>query len=70
MPFPYEHPSYILRRIESQNEQLRKVAKDLDSIDVTDPEALRETLKKIAKGVADISLATGSLTRWVHTHVR
>jgi hypothetical protein len=63
--FPQEHPTYILRRLEAQNTRLRKLAKELDQVDLSDPEAMRKTLHTISTGMAEIATATGSLAGWI-----
>jgi hypothetical protein len=63
--FPNEHPAYVQRRLEAQNVALRRLAKQMETVDVADPAELRKTIAAVAAGMAEICVATGSLAQWV-----
>jgi len=64
--FPNEHPGYVLRRLEHQKTELKKLAVGLEAIDATDPTAMKDAMQQIASGLAEVASATGSLAQWMN----
>lgn len=63
--FPNEHPGYVLRRLEHQKTELKKLATTIEKIDPADPVAMQDALLQIATGLAEVASATGSLAQWM-----
>jgi hypothetical protein len=64
--FPNEHPGYVLRRLEHQKTELKKLATQLETIDATDPAAMKDAILQIASGLSEVASSTGSLAQWMN----